>query len=74
MPGEATDHQSLGSSCSITELKLPQSALITLSKVHFRAFMTPLEADEDLPAVTKGGRPAALITGVQQGSVVHSSF
>lgn len=51
-PREATDHESPGSSCSITELKLPQSALITLRKVHCRVFMTSLKADEDLPAVT----------------------
>lgn len=71
VPGEATDHQSHGSSCSITELKLLQSALITLSKVHCRAFV---EADEDLPAVTNGGRLWALITGVQQGSMVLRCF
>lgn len=73
-PGEATDHKSPGSSCSITELKLPQSALITLRKVHCRAFMTSLKADEDLPAVTDGGRLRALIAGVQLESTEHSSF
>lgn len=57
VPGEATDHQSPGASCSITELKLLQSALITLGKVHRSAFVTPLEDDEDCPAVTNGGRP-----------------
>ena len=35
-------------------VELPWSALITLSKVHCRAFATPLETDEDLPAVTEG--------------------
>lgn len=55
LPGEDTDHQSPGCSCSITGLKLLQSALITHSKVHCKAFVTSSEADEDLPAVTDGG-------------------
>lgn len=39
--GEATDQQSLGSSCSITVLKLLQSALITLCKVYRPSFWNP---------------------------------
>lgn len=35
-PGEATNHWSPGSSCSITELKVLQSALISLCKVQQR--------------------------------------
>lgn len=35
-PGEATNHWSPGSSCSITDLKVLQSALITLCKAQQR--------------------------------------
>lgn len=65
-PGEATNHWSPGSSCSITDLKVLQSALITLCKAQQR-FRDPTGGCQRSASCGQIKTPAPMAVAYQSG-------